>query len=898
MSIDTGVLLCSTSRLARAFRLAQQREQLVQGATLWQPVPVQTLPQFLEGMLGQALLRGEMPAQRLPALALTTQQERILWERAIESVEAGDPAQALFDTSGMAAAAMEANCLLEEWQVALPSGEHSSETRQFLHWREQFRSLCARHDALEPVRLLNLQITLLERGAGRLPAVVHYAGFDRLSPQLQRLFGVMAARGVSLQSVQTGLDQPAPALQVDYDDAEAECRAAAAWAAMRLAQHPAQRLAIVVPELATLRMRLAAALDDALHPQSMVAAHAEAVRCYDFSLGDALAEQPIVASALALLRCAVQRHQMEQGELGWLLRNVYWSAGVSEADARARLEARLRRQLPATLGLEQALRLARKAHEEGLGIGQLLQHLNSLQFAATAWPRKQCAAAWVASLAGTLQSAGWPGERSLSSHEYQARQSWNEALAELAQLDALLSPLSAEQAVSRLSCICRERIFQPEAEHEASLQVMGLLEAAAAPFDAVWVMGMNDQAWPPPARSNALLPAAAQRQAGAPNSCSRVQAEFALVLHRRILHCAPHVVFSWSRRDGERELRPSPLLAGMPKWYDAPAPALALSQQLAEPAIMEWLDDHLAPPVLEGEQVRGGTGLLKAQAICPAWAYYRYRLGARALEEAVDGLDSVERGSLLHAVLQCFWNGRDSVWLHALDEVALQEAILAAIEQGLSQYSATLERVLPMQFLVLERQRLQALLTSWLALELQRPPFAVQECERRVRLEIAGIGVELTLDRVDALQDGRLVVLDYKTGAAVSHTSWAQQRISEPQLPIYAALALSGDQVAAVCFARIRAEEQKFLGVAAEAELLPGVKSLDEARKLFPEDRFRDWLALLGHWQTSISAVAEEVRAGEAAVRYSDEAELAWCEVRPLLRLPERKLQLERELPQ
>lgn len=889
-----GLLLCSTPRLARTLRLAHSRAQLARGLTHWRPLESQTLAQFLETLLGQALLRGEIGAERLPALALTTQQERVLWERSIEGALRGEPAQALFDRSGLAAAAMEANGLLEEWRVMLPAGVHSEETRQFLHWREDFRALCARHHALEAGRLLGLQIDLLQRGAGRLPAALWHAGFDRISPQLQRLFAVLEARGVAVQQFATGLEHPGSAVQFGYDDADAECRAAAAWAADKLARSAGQRLAIVVPDLAAVRSRLAAALDDVLHVETLHPAHAAAPRCYDFSLGEPLAAQPLVATALALLRLGLQRYRLPQREAGRLLRDLYWSAGTSEADARARLEARMRRKLPATLGLEQILRLARKAQLDGLGVGGLVQHLEALQAVAGAWPRKQTLTVWAAGFARLLEGAGWPGERPLSSHEYQARQAWNEALAELARLDGLLGPVGADEALGRLARLCRERIFQPEAEGEPALQVLGMLEAAAAPLDAVWVMGMNDHLWPPPARPNALLPAAAQRQAGAPGSCSRVQAEFALAMHRRILHSAPELVFSWARRDGDRALRPSPLLAGIPPWSEAVAPALSLSERLAQPAPMEWLDDHQAPPVEAAEKVAGGTGLLRAQAICPAWAYYRYRLGARALEEAVDGLDSVARGSLLHAVLQCCWQGRDSAWLQSLDDVALQDAAAVAVEQGVRQFGQTLEEPLPAQFLALEKQRLQALLLRWLAFERQRTPFAVQECERKVRLEIAGITVDLTLDRVDALHDGRLVVLDYKTGASVSHASWAEARITEPQLPIYAALALSGADVAAVCFAKVRVDEQKFVGIAADADVLPGVKGLEDARNLFDAQRFPAWPALLDHWRSSITAIAEEIRAGAAAVRFDDEDALAWCDVLPLLRLPERKLQLER----
>ena len=57
---------------------------------------------------------------------------------------------------------------------------------------------------------------------------------------------------------------------------------------------------------------------------------------------------------------------------------------------------------------------------------------------------------------------------------------------------------------------------------------------------------------------------------------------------------------------------------------------------------------------------------------------------------------------------------------------------------------------------------------------------------------------------------------------------------------------------------------------------------------------FSDWASLLTHWKSSIEAIAQEIKSGEAAVRFNDEQALAYCEVLPLLRLPERKLQFER----
>ena len=149
-----------------------------------------------------------------------------------------------------------------------------------------------------------------------------------------------------------------------------------------------------------------------------------------------------------------------------------------------------------------------------------------------------------------------------------------------------------------------------------------------------------------------------------------------------------------------------------------------------------------------------------------------------------------------------------------MDESAQQQAVQQAVEAGVKQFSQGLDESLPTHFLALEKLRLAALLNGWLALERERPPFTVQDCERKEKLEIKGISVELKLDRVDVLPDGRMVVLDYKTGAQVSPNSWAEDRISEPQLPIYAALVLIEGEVAAVCFAKVRAGEHQFVGIA------------------------------------------------------------------------------------
>ncbi|WP_234406320.1 hypothetical protein [Methylobacillus glycogenes] len=81
-----------------------------------------------------------------------------------------------------------------------------------------------------------------------------------------------------------------------------------------------------------------------------------------------------------------------------------------------------------------------------------------------AQPRRQLPSLWGAALQATLTAVNWPGQRSLSSFEYQAIQALDKVFQALAALDALEKNMSLAEILSRLQELCREQIYQPEAE--------------------------------------------------------------------------------------------------------------------------------------------------------------------------------------------------------------------------------------------------------------------------------------------------------------------------------------------------------------------------------------------------------------------------------------------------
>jgi exodeoxyribonuclease-5 len=889
---SNSIILCPTARLARSIQNDIAFKQQQAGQQQWQTANVQTLSQWLQVLIQTAQLTGALAADNAP-LPLSTFNEQLLWQEVITQSLKKNAFGDLFDVAGLALAAMEANQYMVAWHLHVPHDQQAEESRQFLQWQRAFIKRCEALNVLENVRFVDWQLAQLAQEAVALPASIAFAGFDQAAPQEQRLRALLMARGVQVATYATTLPAPAEAQHISLENQEAEYRAAVAWANGYLAEHPQAKLAIVAPQLNDIRNPLADLLDDTFYPASNRPSLCDAPRNYNFSLGTPLAQQPIVQAALNCLRL-LSSYQLQQADVSSLLLSPFWSASKQEADARAMLDASLREKLPMRFSLANLMAFAQKQLENGLAIKQLLGHLQSAK--ALVNSKKALPSQWVNTINQLLEALAWPGERNISSLEYQAKNTWQKALQQLAQMDMLGKPIGLAEAVSLMQQICTNLIFQAETEHAPAIQILGVMEALSKPVDALWVMHMNDHIWPPPARPNALLPAFIQRAAGVPNADNAVQAAFAQTIHQRLLHSANSIIFSSSQTEGESQLRPSPLMHNIANII-APIPqAATLAEQLAAlgNADLTLLDDHMAPPIAADEHVRGGTGLFKAQAICPAWAFYQYRLGAKALKAPTNGLDSMERGSLVHDVLERFWQPSHQKHRHFADlrdmsEQALQQALNAAITHTLTQFAE--ENKVSPNVIKLEHERLSKLIGDWLNFEKARGVgFNMVACEVEKKVSIRGIEVTLKIDRIHQLEEGGQEFVDYKTGQIPKMSSWGEDRITEPQLPIYAAFyAEDTAQVAGVQFGMVKVAEHAFAGLnTANFEAEP------EKRKPTFIRNFSNWDALLTHWKTSIETIADEIKTGEAAVRFNDENDLAYCEVKPLLRLPERQLQFER----
>jgi len=863
-------VLTPNRRLAHSLSAEFDAVQSAAGLSAWPAADILPFGSFLARVCDEARYLDDAPAM---PLILEAEQELVLWEEAIRQSEAG---RDLLAVAQAASLARDAWMLAHEWQFVerLASAARDDDSQAFLRWSRVYEARLRRAGCSDAARLPVLARSLLEERRVVPPECIVLAGFDVTTPRQRGLIEALERAGIAMLELQPAAASPA-ARRVQCLDARDEVRRAAAWARARLAENPAARIAIVVPELERQRHSLRRALRDALAPGEPAAAP------FNISLGEKLSSWPIVAHALLLL--ALCGREIEATKIGLLVRSPFLAAAEQERDARARLDAALRRRAEPEMTLE---RLVELCAGESMPRAPLLEE----RLAALAVFRRerlfgaQSPREWAKAFGEALSAAGFPGERTLDSHEYQTLARWHELLAQFARLERVASRFGFAEALSRLDRLASASPFQPESG-SAPVQVLGVLEAAGLAFDHLRVIGLSEEAWPLNPPANPFLPFALQREAGIPNASP----EATLALARRLtdgwLAGAPEVLLSHPAREADRPLGPSPLIAVVAPVESGEPPLSDASWRNAIHASASLEPIKESPvPLAQGVLPGGGSGLLRDQAACAFRAFARHRLGADALEDVEPGLDARDRGTLVHRVLAAAWRQlqtKDA--LDVMPSTALQHFLEGIAARELERQRPERPRTLAGRYAAIEAARLARLAAAWLEHERERGPFSVVAIEEKRALDLGGLTINVRLDRVDETPEGR-VVIDYKTGDT-KLGSMLGPRPEEPQLPLYAAVA-EPESIAAA-FAQLGAGRARFVGLADREGLLPSVKTPGQSAR---SGAASDWPAQRAFWRDELARLAREFAEGRAEAepkRYPGTCQ--YCELGALCRIREQR---------
>ena len=821
-------------RLSQALMAEFDVFQIDKQLTVWEAPDILPFGAFVERLWEDALYSDL--GEKLPLL-LTPAQEQHVWEEIIRGSGAGKD---FLLKEPAAQQCREAWRLLHQWRIRPGTG--TEDALAFSRWAASYEKQTAAE--VDAARLPDLMATHLP--SLKKPKLLVAYAFDVMPPQTQEFLA-------RLEFVQCGPEPLAGScMRSPFPSAGHEIEAAAKWARARL-EEGKKRIGIVVPDLSSQRSQVVRVLSRVMQPGYNLPAQAGTPFPFNVSLGRALSSYPLVDCALGLLH--LSHREMEFAHASHLIRSPFLGGADTELGRRASLDVKLRRDSDHVITLGKLIGLAEPAP-------LLRKHLEQV-FEITK-TRPDSPAEWARHFSAILEAAGFPGERALDSDEFQTRAKWHEMLGELSKLERVVDKMSFPEAFSFIQRLCASTLFQPESP-DAPIQVLGVLESAGLRFDCLWVSGLTDEAWPLTARPNPFIPIAAQKKAGIPQASAEASAALDARLTGEWKLAAEEVVFSWPAKDKDKDLAPSPLIVDIEEKPVVVPDYPRFRDLLFASRKMESFDDRKAPPVSPGK-VRGGTRVLADQAACPFRAFAKWRLSAEPLEEPASGLDPRDRGKLLHALMR-------EIFVRVKASSSLKENLAPVIAQAAN--AAVAEMGLEGRFAELERERLAKLAREWLDIERRRAPFRVSAVEEKRTIAVAGLQFESRIDRMDELEQGGHVLIDYKSSRMLTPKQWDGPRPDDPQLPLYAVAA--PEELAAVVFAKMRPGEMRFMGYSKADKLLPRVEV------------YRDWQKLLDTWKRDADGLGKSFAAGEAPVDPKEGLKTCrMCELHTLCRVYEK----------
>ena len=409
-------------------------------------------------------------------------------------------------------------------------------------------------------------------------------------------------------------------------------------------------------------------------------------------------------------------------------------------------------------------------------------------------------------------------------------------------------------AIGLLDALAREQPVWDAADADA-VQILSVADAAGYQFDGLWCAGLTSEVWPPSPRLNPLVPMVLQRERGIPEANPVLYRQMTGGRLDRLMVSAPVVIASWAGHSDGTILAPSPVLESLPDAENEPAPKGRSNAAAGGDAVLISLDLDPAPPVREPTSIRGGSRVLSLQSNCPARAFFEIRLGAKPLQVPPFGIDAAWRGNIVHDALEALYQhlkasggpqqSGEAEILAAID-VAAKVALTKHVPHGHPLSNALRHN---------EHERLVRLLGEVIESDRQRPPFTIVGLEAQHTARIGPLELNLRIDRIDELEPGKKLIIDYKTGKAFSIDKWRGERPAEPQLPLYA---VTGDgNAAAIALMKID-DRVTLAGVGTGNIEIKGIIAPDT----FGGDDWGEVIAAWGHWFEQLVAefIAGDVR--------------------------------------
>ena len=812
--------------------------------TVARPPSVQPVDAWLEQQWRNAVESGRLPAAQL----LSPLQEQALWQYVVrEDMEK----RGSFSLSHPKSAALRAQSAWHKLLMHNAEGiqslwdffKYDDDCAVFASWVGVFseqlsaRGAITRYQAYQQLRT----VTPEER-----PCVALYP-YPALPPLTSNVLDHLC----EVTRLHPAINTQNPCKVVEFSTREDELWAVARWARDQ-SEKGLQRIGIVLLDMATDREPLEYHLREVF--DCLDASYNDLP--VNFSTGMPLASTPIYRDLLLALEWEVRPITSHQ----WLslVRSPYLEVS-SAGHERLQLISAQFRSGSHSITIEQGLHLGVMFAPE-IKLTEILRCTKSDR----ATIGMKSLAEWAEVIRHRIALWGWPYRSGLDSIEYQQLSHLEDSFDALATLATVLPHQHFSRALHYWRECLAATMFQPKTPQD-SIQVLGPLEALGGQFDAMWVCGAQQHVFPTPRRLEPFIPAAIQKQLRLSSFDDALLREEADTMLSAWIAGSAEVTASYHCWDQDLPRYPSELLppATPSAGRVAQFPSTWTLDRITEPMPAE------PPLVVNSDSQIGGASLIKDQAACPFRAFIKHRFRPTEIADPVIGLSAAERGALFHDALFHFWRHiqsqsqllrLDDTELSALIDSAVTEA-MAAMERSCEGRGFSLRERVGASCWDLEKEVLLRVMAEWMELEKSRKePFVVDQLEVEHSLTLGNVTLSLRPDRIDRMEAGGSVVIDYKSRAPAK-THWLGDKPQEPQLPLYTLL---DEDIEGIAFGELSVSDPVKLVALSERYTLTNREAppLSKQTDGFAEN----WPALTRRWKEVLEHLAADFAQGEATV--------------------------------
>lgn len=785
---DDTVVLAATERVSRHLKMQSALLQSVAGKRSWfAKGQICTVTQWIERAWLDLLPDEQLlfPVQELAVVKSVADRSGLLPENLLSSTST---------------ARRIAQAYSQFIKFKLPDDpdrfKFKREYEVFWQWRALIEADCRKNGCVFRAELPARVLNALASGQISIPSKVVLVGVLHLNPSERALFDLLKAKGADVVELDYAADATTPKLRRAVTQAD-EFEHVAEWVNETLrpyiqTPHAAPSIALLVSDMEKDQAPLLEALTMTVSPASLLPPvdGVEVREPWDISSGATLGCRPMIRAAMGIL--SITSRSVDADTFSRVLRSSWVGGHSVEGAQRALVDVWMRENNGLNMGGKDYLRALAACSTTCPIFTENLRRVLQAQdeVAADLYPSE-----WVEFFVASLKKMGWPESESLSSANYQTLEAWEEALKVFRSLDYQLGPCSYERAYMWMREVVDTRKFQPRLSHVAPVAIMSYADAVGLSFDHVWMMGATNKILPLPADPNPFLPIELLADAGVPEATSEGQLLNAQRVVQALMTTSVDItVSSFEHDDRGSSVGASELFGPWP----APARCEAVwggftgneVGELSRDAYTEETIPAVSPE--EKELLTGGVAIFKNYAVEPFFAFACNRLGAKQFPVPAFGFDPRIQGTMLHLCLEVFWSDvRTQANLINFTDDQLEAKIADAIEKASIKLLYKLQWRFGRRLIGLEQGRLKSLLMGWMEVEKAREyPFEVIAFERRTEVDVFGVSLTVSLDRIDLVShpngETYSLLFDYKSGANFTFNTLNAGKLMEPQLPIYA----------------------------------------------------------------------------------------------------------------